>query len=227
MTRIDPEPRLPELFDLGKAEHSALFEGLERPWEAVGRIGAYLRTLLSGPYPPGLHSEVPPGSVFGPDVYLGPGCVVEPGVFVKGPAWIGSGCVLRQGLYCRENVLAEKGAVLGHACEIKNSCLLPGAEAPHFNYVGDSILGTRAHLGAGVILSNLRLDKRRVRIRIGYKVVDTGLEKMGALIGDGCQVGCNCVLNPGSILGRGSVLYPLIRWGGVLTENSVLKASPG
>lgn len=223
MTRIDPESRLPELFDLAKAGHAALFDGLEWPWEAVGRIGAYLDTLLSGPFPPGLHSDVPPGSVFGPDVYLGPDCLVEPGVFVKGPAWIGRGCVLRQGLYCRENVLAEEGVVLGHACELKNSCLLPGAEVPHFNYVGDSILGSRSHLGAGVILSNLRLDKRRVRIRIGDRVVDTGLEKLGALIGDDCQVGCNCVLSPGSILGRESVLYPLIRWSGVLSENTVCK----
>ncbi len=225
MTRNDPESRIPELFDLGDAEHSALFDGLEWPWEAVGSIGAYLRTLLSGPYPPGLHSEVPPGSAFGPDIYLGPDCIVEPGVFVKGPAWIGRGCVLRQGLYCRENVLAEKGVVLGHACELKNSYLLPGAEVPHFNYVGDSILGSRSHLGAGVILSNLRLDKRQVRIRIGDRVVDTGLEKLGALIGDDCQVGCNCVLNPGTILGRGSVLYPLIRWSGVLSENTVCKGS--
>ena len=163
MTPIDRESRLPELFDLERAEHAAIFDGLEWPWEAVGRIGGYLETLLSGPYPPGLHSAIPLGAVFGPDVYLGPGCIVEPGVFVKGPAWIGRGSVLRQGLYCRENILAEEGVTLGHACELKNCYLLPGAEVPHFNYVGDSILGSRAHLGAGVILSNLRLDKRRVQ----------------------------------------------------------------
>ena len=137
------------------------------------------------------------------------------------PAWIGPGCVLRQGLYIRENVLAEAGARMGHATEIKNSFLMGGAEAPHFNYVGDSVLGNKAHLGAGVILANVRLDRKNIRIFLSTGREDTGMKKLGAIIGDRAEVGCNSVLNPGSIIGRGSVLYPLSRWRGTMAENTV------
>jgi UDP-N-acetylglucosamine diphosphorylase / glucose-1-phosphate thymidylyltransferase / UDP-N-acetylgalactosamine diphosphorylase / glucosamine-1-phosphate N-acetyltransferase / galactosamine-1-phosphate N-acetyltransferase len=214
---------LPLLFDLSAVEHAALLEAGDLPWAAVGRIGAFLEALLDGPYPPGVHSPLPEGVVVGERVYLGPGCTVEPGVYIKGPAWIGSGCILRQGLYCKENVIAEAGAFLGHASELKNCYLMPGAEVPHFNYVGDSILGSRAHLGAGVVLSNFRLDKRSVPIRLGGRVLDSGLAKLGAIIGDDCQIGCNSVLNPGSLIGRASVLYPLSRWSGTMQEGGIHK----
>ncbi|GAB1482089.1 glucose-1-phosphate thymidylyltransferase [Treponema sp.] len=210
---------LPCLFDLSEIEHKALFADLIYPWELVARIEFYLLQLLSGPFKPGIHSPVPASATIGPNVYLGPDCSVEPGVYIKGPAWIGRGCTLRQGLYCKENVIAEAGSFLGHASELKNCYLMPKAEVPHFNYVGDSILGTRAHLGAGVILSNVRLDKRTIAIRLGDERIDTGLEKLGAIIGDGCEIGCNSVLNPGSILGRKSALYPLSYWNGILEEN--------
>jgi NDP-sugar pyrophosphorylase family protein len=100
---------------------------------------------------------------------------------------------------------------------------MPGAEVPHFNYVGDSILGSRAHLGAGVILSNVRLDKMTIRIHLGEQLMDSHLFKLGAIIGDGCQIGCNSVLNPGSVLGRGSVIYPLSNWKGILPEDSIYR----
>jgi NDP-sugar pyrophosphorylase family protein len=225
--RLYPRPEsalgLPSLFDLGSVVHAALLEADDLPWSAVGRIGDYLEELLEGAYPPGLHSSVPEGAIIGERVYLGPGCVVEPGVYVKGPAWIGPGCILRQGLYCKENVIAEAGAFLGHASELKNCYLMPGAEVPHFNYVGDSILGNRAHLGAGVVLSNVRLDKRSVSLRLGWKVVDSGLAKLGAIIGDDCQIGCNSVLNPGSLIGRASIIYPVSRWSGTMQEGGLYK----
>lgn len=213
----------PALFDLSTVEHRELID-LRQPWLAVKNLGEYIAALLAGPYKPGIHSPVPESAIIGRDVYLGPDCLVEPGVYIKGPVWIGPGCTLRQGLYCRENVLAEAGAFLGHACEIKNAFLMPGAEAPHFNYVGDSVLGVKAHLGAGVILSNVRLDKKSVRISLPGITVDTGLEKFGALIGDRCEIGCNSVINPGSVMGRGSLLYPLSRWAGVMPEGTVYKA---
>ena len=214
---------LPALFDLTDVQHRALFDDTLYPWEAIAKIEAYIEILLSGPYTPGIHSPVPKTAEFGPRVYLAPGCSVEPGVYIKGPAWIGPGCILRQGLYCKENVIAEAGCFLGHASELKNCFLLPGAEVPHFNYVGDSILGTRAHLGAGVILSNVRLDKRTVGIRLDGKSIDSGLSKFGAIIGDNCEIGCNSVLNPGSIIGRESIVYPLSLWSGVLPEKSHVK----
>ncbi len=140
---------------------------------------------------------------------------METGAYIRGPAWIGDGCEIRQGAYLRGTVLAGKGAVLGHASEFKRCVLLEGAQAPHFDYVGDSILGIKSHIGAGVILSNLRLDKRNVRVALlgpeekPGRFEDSGLQKFGALIGDGCEVGCNSVLNPGTILGARSMVAPL------------------
>ncbi len=206
---------LPALFDLDKTEHAALFSGADAPWDILPRIAAYLARLLSTDFPPGLHSNVHPMSFVGPEVYLGPGCVVEPGVFIKGPAWIGEGCTLRQGLYLRENVIAGSGSELGHACELKNCLLFRNAEVPHFNYVGDSVFGHKAHIGAGVIISNVRLDKRNVAVRFGDAKADTGLLKFGAIVGDGCEIGCNSVLNPGTILGARSLVFPLSRVSGV------------
>lgn len=161
-------------------------------------------------------AEVDPGATIQGEVFVGSGSRIEAGALVKGPAWIGRGCEVRQGAYLRGFVLAGDGAVLGHASEFKRCILLEGAQAPHFNYVGDSILGIGAHIGAGVILSNVRLDKRQVRVRLlspsglpGLGFFDTGLEKLGAILGDGCEVGCNSVLNPGTLLGRGCFVAPL------------------
>jgi NDP-sugar pyrophosphorylase family protein len=212
---------LPELFTLEAVEHVDLIMGNAFPWAAIPKIETYIRFLLKEKYHPGLHSSVPQGSFFGPQVYLGPGCTVDQGVCVKGPAWIGAGCILRHGLYCKENVLIEAGCFLGHASELKNCYLMSGAEVPHFNYVGDSILGRKAHLGAGVVLSNVRLDKHSVRVYGKGKIFDTHLQKFGAIIGDECEIGCNSVINPGSVIGRGSILYPLSCWKGVMDEKSI------
>ncbi len=214
---------LPELFDLDMTEHAAIFADTDAPWEVPPRIQGYLARLLTTDYPAGLHSHVHPMSFVGPGVYLGPGCVVEPGVYIKGPAWIGEGCMLRQGLYVRENVIAGSGSILGHCCEIKNCLLFKNAEVPHFNYVGDTVFGYKAHIGAGVIVSNVRLDKGNVAVRTGEGKFDTGLAKFGALIGDGCEIGCNSVLNPGTILGAGSMVHPLSRVFGIHPAGSRLK----
>lgn len=211
-------PGIPALFDLEKTEHGALFADIEWPWEVLPKIAPYLAALLSSAYPPELHSPLPASSYAGPDVWLGPGCRVDPGVYIEGPAWIGPGCTLRHGLYVRENVIAGAGSILGHCCELKNSLIFQEAQIPHFNYVGDCVFGYRAHIGAGVIVSNVRLDKRTVRVKLPDGWHDTGMEKFGALVGDGCETGCNSVLNPGSILGRGSVVLPLSPFRGILPE---------
>src|ERR1019366_6133496 len=129
--------------------------------------------------------------------------------------------------YIRENVILGHDCVVGNASELKNALLFNGAQAPHYNYVGDSILGHLAHLGAGVKLSNLKLLPGNVTVEVDGVPTDTGLRKFGALLGDGAEVGCNAVLNPGSILGRGAMVYPNVFWRGILPANMIAKNKAG
>ena len=156
--------------------------------------------------------------------HIGEGTVVEPGAFIEGPTWIGKNCVVRSGAYIRGNVIAGDHCVLGNSSEFKNCVLFDKVETPHFNYVGDSILGYRAHLGAGVILSNVRLDRRDVVVRdVEGETYDTGLRKFGAIIGDRTEIGCNSVISPGSVLGRDCILHPCIHWHGQLSAGQLVK----
>ena len=146
--------------------------------------------------------------------------IVEPSTHFIGPCYIGNETVIRHGAYVREYSWICSTAVVGHASEVKHSILLPGAKAPHFNYVGDSILGKAVNLGAGVKLSNLRNDGAEVYLRIGDDRRPSGLRKFGAILGEGCQLGCNAVTNPGTILGRNSTVWPNVTVTGVHGENS-------
>ena len=146
--------------------------------------------------------------------------IVEPSTHFIGPCYIGNEAVIRHGAYVREYSWICSTAVVGHASEVKHSILLPGAKAPHFNYVGDSILGKAVNLGAGVKLSNLRNDGAEVYLRIGDDRRPSGLRKFGAILGEGCQLGCNAVTNPGTILGRNSTVWPNVTVTGVHGENS-------
>ena len=146
--------------------------------------------------------------------------IVEPSTHFIGPCYIGNEAVIRHGAYVREYSWICSTAVVGHASEVKHSVLLPGAKAPHFNYVGDSILGKAVNLGAGVKLSNLRNDGAEVILRIGDDRRPSGLRKFGAILGEGCQLGCNAVTNPGTILGRNSTVWPNVTVTGVHGENS-------
>ncbi len=208
-----------DLFDLSQTEHAALFEGCEYAWEALRKIEAYIRAQLK----PGLHNRCQGVPYIGEEVYIGPGTILEDGVMIKGPAIIGRNCQLRHNAYVREHVIIGDECVIGNACELKNSLLFNRAEVPHFNYVGDSILGYRAHLGAGVKISNLKVVAGNVQIEAEGRRLDTGLRKFGALLGDFSEIGCNAVLNPGSIIGRRSLVYPNVSWRGVLAENCVVK----
>jgi NDP-sugar pyrophosphorylase family protein len=156
-------------------------------------------------------------------VFIDEGTVVEAGAMIKGPAWIGKNCQIRSGCYIRENVIVGDGCVLGNSCEFKNSILFDECEVPHFNYVGDAILGHKAHLGAGVILSNVRLDRREVIVRHGAEDIATGLRKFSAIVGDRAEIGCNSVINPGSVIGRRCIIYPLSAFGGVLPPDTIWK----
>ena len=154
---------------------------------------------------------------------IGEGTVVEPGALIKGPASIGKNCQIRHNAYVRENVIVGDDCVVGNASELKNALLFNHVQVPHYNYVGDSILGHKAHLGAGVKISNVKLVPGNVTVEIEGVPTDTGLRKFGALLGDGAEVGCNAVLNPGSILGRNTTVYPNVFWRGILPANSLAK----
>ncbi len=208
-----------DLFDLGQTEHAALFDGCEFAWEALKKIPAYLAANLR----PALLNRCDGVAYIGEKVFIGEGTVIEDGVMIKGPAIIGRNCQIRHNAYLRDNVILGDGCVVGNSSELKNSFLFNQAVAPHFNYVGDSILGHKAHLGAGVVLSNVKSLPGNVTVEMDGKPFDTGLRKFGALLGDGAEVGCNAVLNPGSILGRGAVIYPNVFWRGILPANVIAK----
>lgn len=208
-----------DYLDLNHTAHAGLFPDDLSVWTALNNIGSYLREHLK----PQILGSVAPTAFIGEDVYIGEGTIVEPNAVIKGPAWIGKNCQIRAGCYIRENVIVGDGAVLGNSCEFKNCVLFDGCEVPHFNYVGDSILGHKAHLGAGVILSNVRLDRGEVLIRDGAGTIPTGLRKFGAIIGDHAEVGCNSVINPGTLIGRKAIVYPLTNVSGIIGTGTILK----
>ena len=144
------------------------------------------------------------------DIFVGPGSVVEPGALIKGPTIIGSHCEIRQGAYLRGHCLVGDRCVLGHTTEMKHSAMLDDAKAGHFAYIGDSILGNRTNLGAGTKLANLKITGTPVGIRINNEIYDTGLRKLGAIIGDDSETGCNSVTNPGTLLGRRCLVLPTL-----------------
>jgi NDP-sugar pyrophosphorylase family protein len=229
-----------DLFDLTQTEHAALFDGCHHAWEALRKIAAYLEKVPKQNPPRRF-----PGASIGDRVIIGEGTEIEPGALIKGPAIIGKNCQIRHNAYLRENVLIGDGCVVGNASELKNALLFNGAQVPHYNYVGDSILGHQAHLGAGVKISNIKLLPGNVMVTSCKLQVassqgatagepstgdfqpatplDTGLRKFGALLGDGAEAGCNAVLNPGSILGRRAVVYPNVFWRGFLPANMIAK----
>jgi len=208
-----------DLFDLSQTEHAALFDGCHYAWEALKRIESYLAANLK----PALHNKCEGDAFIGERVFIGEGTVVEDGAMIKGPAIIGRNCQIRHNAYLREHVIVGDGCVVGNSCELKNVLLFNGCQVPHFNYVGESILGHKTHLGAGVVLSNFKSLGRNITVTVDGQPLDTGLRKFGALLGDGCDIGCNAVLNPGSIIGRGAVVYPNTNWRGHLPANNIAK----
>ena len=207
-----------DLFDLTQTEHAILFDGCDYAWDALKKIEAYLAKIPRQKTPPHF-----PGASIGDHVIIGEGTVVEPGALIKGPAIIGKNCQIRHNAYIRENVLIGDNCVVGNASELKNALLFNGAQVPHYNYIGDSILGHKAHLGAGAKISNVKLFPCNIEVDVNGLPHDTGLRKFGALLGDHAEVGCNAVLNPGSILERGTVVYPNVFWRGILPANMIAK----
>jgi UDP-N-acetylglucosamine diphosphorylase / glucose-1-phosphate thymidylyltransferase / UDP-N-acetylgalactosamine diphosphorylase / glucosamine-1-phosphate N-acetyltransferase / galactosamine-1-phosphate N-acetyltransferase len=208
-----------DFLDLNRSEHRMLFDQSVNAWDALKQIPSYLQFRLK----PQILGRLVGKPFISGAVFVGKGTVVEQGAMIKGPAWIGEGCEIRNGAYIRENVIIGSGCVIGNSCELKNCIIFDEAQIPHFNYVGDSILGYKAHLGAGAILSNVKLDHSEIIISTPQGLLPTGLKKFGALLGDRVEVGCNSVLNPGSIVGRDTVIYPGTIWRGIAPAESVIK----
>jgi UDP-N-acetylglucosamine diphosphorylase / glucose-1-phosphate thymidylyltransferase / UDP-N-acetylgalactosamine diphosphorylase / glucosamine-1-phosphate N-acetyltransferase / galactosamine-1-phosphate N-acetyltransferase len=212
-----------DLFDLAQTEHAAIFADCKFAWDALKKIEGYLVANLK----PELRNKCDGRAYVGEQVFIGEGTVLEDGVMIKGPAIIGKNCKIRHNAYIRENVIIGEDCVVGNSTEIKNSLLFNHAVAPHYNYVGDSILGHKAHLGAGVKISNFKMFPGNIEVEMDGQPFDTGLRKFGALLGDGAEIGCNAVLNPGSIIGRGAVIYPNVFWRGILPANMIAKNKAG
>lgn len=221
-----------DFFDLDDELSPTLFDGREYVWQVLADLEAQVGRLTEGKQT--ILGEVMVGAYLSErPIYIGEGARVEPGAYIHGPAYIAAGAVVRHGAFVRENVIMLPGTILGHASEAKNSLFLPGAHAPHFNYVGDSILGRRVNLGAGTKLSNMPMNSEKdpvtgkrptIKIYIDDRDYDTGLTKLGAIIGDDSQTGCNSVLNPGCLVGRGCLVYAnLSLRKGYYPDNSILK----
>lgn len=193
------------------------------PWDWIKKIGPALAAqnlgAPSAARPPGVHVE---GAVF-----IHPTVKLPAYATIIGPTWIGAKTEIRPGAFIRGNVIIGESCVIGNACEFKNCLLLDKVQVPHFSYVGDSILGNGVHLGAGVICSNLRLDQKNVFVRLANgDAVDSGLRKFGAILGDQAEVGCNAVLNPGTIMGKRALVMPTVAFTGTLPAATIAHARP-
>lgn len=190
----------------------------DAPWEWVRKI----KDTLSNFTFEKTSLEIPPNLSIKGDVYIHPTVQLPPYGSIEGPCYIGKHTVLRPGVYIRGNVIVGESCVLGNSCEFKNTLILDKAQIPHFSYIGDSVIGNKAHLGAGVICSNLRLDQKDIKIfDLKKKSFDTKMRKLGAIVGDGVEVGCNAVLNPGSLLLPNSMVYPNTTFSGTLDSGEI------
>ena len=206
-----------DLFDVTHTRAGDALADLEYPWQVLSQIADIIASL----------AETLPDDFerLAEDIWVGPGTTIESSVIMHGPAIVGRDCEIRQSALFRGNVLIGDGCVVGNSTEVKNSIIFDSVQVPHFNYVGDSVLGYGSHLGAGAILSNVRLDGANVRLITGEgERIETGLRKFGSLVGDRVEVGCNAVLNPGTVIGKDSIIYPLTNVGGVVPPMSIVKA---
>ncbi|MSU45888.1 MAG: UDP-N-acetylglucosamine diphosphorylase [Lacunisphaera sp.] len=201
------------------ARFAKFFPPAASPWEWLNKIGAALETVEFGENQP----KIPPGVQIEGRVWLHPSVRLPAYATITGPTYLSANTEIRPGAFIRGHVIAGEGCVLGNASEFKNCLLLDGVLASHFNYVGDSILGNGAHLGAGVICSNLRLDQGEVTVRLLARTVKTGLKKFGAVLGDRAEVGCNAVLNPGTLLGPRALVMPCTAFGGYLPADTIAR----
>ena len=210
------ECKIKNLYNLEETIAAKIFEGVTYPWEVLPKIGDFIIKLGST-----LSKEE--YDKVGEDIWIEKSATVAPTAYIKGPAIIGKNAEIRHCAFIRGKAIVGEGAVVGNSTELKNVILFNKVQVPHYNYVGDSILGYKAHMGAGAITSNVKSDKKLVVIKNGTDKMETGLKKVGAMLGDNVEVGCGSVLNPGTIIGKNSNIYPLSSVRGVVAENSIYK----
>lgn len=209
-------------FDLREFPHAEIFAGLEYPWLALQLLNTYIKSLELGPKQGEISTEA--HLINSDQIYIGEGTIVEPGAYIRGPCWIGKKCVIRHGAYIRGNVLTGDHCVIGHSTEVKNSIFLNKAQAAHFAYLGDTILGSHVNLGAGTRCANLKLNHKPITVELeGQQLIATEMRKLGAIVGDYCQIGCNSVLNPGTLMGKEVKCYPCLNVGGWIPARSLIK----
>ena len=207
-----------QLFDLSRTVLGDLLRSYTHPWEAIPQLRQMLYALGEG-LSRALYEQTSPG------VWVAKSAEVAQNACLMAPCVIDEGAQVRHNAFLRGGVLVGKRAVVGNAVELKNALLFDEVQVPHFNYVGDSILGFRAHLGAGAITSNVKCDRSPIRLHFAGGAVPTGLSKLGALVGDGTEVGCNTVLNPGTVLCKNVTVYPLSSVRGTVAEGMIYKGA--
>lgn len=208
--------KITELYDLEQTIAKDLFDGATYPWEVLGKISNFIielgRTLPEDKF-----------ELRGENIWIAKSAKVAPTACLNGPLIVDEEAEIRHCAFVRGSAIVGKGAVVGNSTELKNVVLFNKVQVPHYNYVGDSILGYKSHMGAGSITSNVKSDKKLVVVKKGDLQIETGLKKMGAMLGDEVEVGCNSVLNPGTVIGRNSNVYPTSCVRGVVPANSIFK----
>lgn len=204
-----------ELFSLDKTLAGEYLSHFEYPWQALKGIKEAIEKIGAG-----LSEEY---TEISPCVWVHESVNIAPTAFIGAPAIIGEGTEIRHCAFIRGSAIIGKNCVIGNSTEVKNAIIFDSVQIPHYNYVGDSILGYKAHVGAGAITSNVKSDKSLIAVKFGAEKIETGLKKFGAMIGDYVEIGCNSVLNPGTVIGKNSNIYPLSSVRGTVPENSIFK----
>lgn len=210
------ECKIINLYNLEETIAKEFLEKYTYPWEALDGIGAYI-VELGKSLPKEEYNQI------GENVWIHKSAKVYNSAYIGEKCIIGEGAEIRHCSFIRKNAIIGKNAVVGNSTELKNTILFNNSQVPHYNYVGDSILGYKAHMGAGSIISNLKSDKTLITIKNGKEKIETGIRKIGAMLGDNVEVGCGSVLNPGTIIGKNTNIYPLSSVRGVIPKNSIYK----
>ncbi len=205
-----------DLYSLDKTIAADIFEGVTYPWEVLPKIKSFILQLGNTLDPLKFDKK-------GDDVWIAKSATVYNSAYIAGPCIIDENAEIRHCAFIRGNAIIGKGAVVGNSTEVKNALIFDSVQVPHYNYVGDSVLGYKAHLGAGAITSNVKSDKTLVKVNVNGEKHETGLKKFGAMVGDNVEVGCGSVLNPGTVIGKNSNVYPLSSVRGFVPHNSIYK----
>lgn len=209
-------------FELSEYSHAELFVDCQHIWDALKKLPAFFKNYTNYK----IRTEIPPGAhIVNPEtVSIGEGTIIEPGAYIRGPCVIGSNCTIRHGAYIRGSFVCGDNCTIGHDTEIKSVIFLNHVHASHFAYIGDSILGNNVNLGAGTKCANLRFDRKTIVVKEPDQAIDTGLTKIGAVLGDNTQTGCNSVTLPGILTGRGVLINAGVVVGGFIPEGHIVLA---